>query len=128
MNKLTCIYILMLSALLAAFSFAPCALAQDKKSSSGEEFFIVSSVDTSKSQVLLKRPTEVTLLMKVNDKTVYFDAANKPLKLPDLHAGDTVWVISSGSADGGPTAAHIRKGPMTVAELHAHFLDYPVIK
>lgn len=128
MNRLSFISTLLLSALLAAVALAPCAFPQAKKSSSGEEFFIISSVDTSKSQVLLKRPTEVTLLMKVNDQTTYLDATNKPLHLADLHAGDTVWVISSGSTPGGPVAIRIRKGPMTVAELHQHFLDYPVIK
>ncbi|MGH9714710.1 MAG: hypothetical protein ACRD5M_15560 [Candidatus Acidiferrales bacterium] len=115
-------------ALLAAVSLATPTSAQGKKSSTGEEFFMVSSIDTSKSQVLLKRPTEVTLLMKVSDKTIIVDAAGKPLKLADLHAGDTVWVISSGGENGGPVASRIRKGPMTVADLHRYFLDYPVIK
>jgi hypothetical protein len=115
-------------ALLAAASLVLRAQAQTKKTSGGEEFFIVSSMDPSKSQVLLKRPTEVTLLMKVTDKTVILDTTNKPLHLTDLHAGDTVWVTSSGSADSGPIALRIRKGPMTVELLHRYFLDYPVIK
>jgi len=115
-------------ALLAAASLALRAGAQTKKTSGGEEFFIVSSMDPSKSQVLLKRPTEVTLLMKISDKTVILDVTSKPLHLTDLHAGDTVWVTSTGSADSGPIALRIRKGPMTVELLHRYFLDYPVIK
>jgi hypothetical protein len=102
--------------------------AQDKKTSGGEEFFMVSSIDPVKSQVLLKRPTEVTLLMKVIDKTVILDPAKKPVQLADLRAGDTVWVTSSGSGNSGPIALRIRKGPMTVELLHHYFLDYPVIK
>ena len=115
-------------ALLAAASLAVRVQAQNKKTSGGEEFFIVSSIDSAKSQVLLKRPTEVTLLMKITDKTVILDSNTKPLHLTDLHSGDTVWVTSSTTADSGPTALTIRKGPMTVELLHRYFLDYPVIK
>ena len=39
--------------------------AQGKKTPAGEEFFMVASLDQSKSQLLLKLPTEVTLLAKV---------------------------------------------------------------
>ncbi len=115
-------------ALLAAGSLAVRVQAQNKKTSGGEEFFIVSSIDPAKSQVLLKRPTEVTLLMKITDKTVILDSNTKPLHLTDLHSGDTVWVTSSTTADSGQTALTIRKGPMTVELLHRYFLDYPVIK
>jgi hypothetical protein len=121
-------FLMLAFALLGAASLATRAHGQTKKTWGGEEFFIVSSIDPAKSQVLLKRPTEVTLLMKVTDKTVFLDGANKPLHLTDLHAGDTVWVTSSGSNEGGATALKIRKGPMTVDELHRTFLDYPVIK
>ena len=115
-------------ALLVAASLALRVQAQSKKTSGGEEFFIVSSIDPAKSQVLLKRPTEVTLLMKITDKTVILDSKTKPLHLTDLQAGDTVWVTSSGTADSGPTALTIRKSPMTVELLHRYFLDYAVIK
>jgi hypothetical protein len=124
MNRLSRLLLLLLAPLLAA-SLALRLRGQIKKTSGGEEFFIVSSIDSAKSQVLLKRPTEVTLLMKVTDKTAFLDAANKPLHLTDLHAGDTVWVTSSAPAEGGPTALRIRKGPMTVELLHRYFLDYP---
>jgi hypothetical protein len=113
-----------------AMSFLACLLlaaglfAQGKKTPAGEEFFIVASVDVPKSQLLLKRPTEVTLLMKVTDKTQYQDEAGKPLKLSDFHAGDTVWVASAAAQNGEPVATRVRKGPMTVADLHRYFLDY----
>jgi len=93
---------------------------------SGEQFYIIASVDPAKQEVLLKLPTEVTLLMKVGDSTQYIDETGQPLKLSDLHAGDTAWVASS-AGGGEPTATHIRKGEMTVAELHAHYLDYAPI-
>lgn len=88
---------------------------------------MISSVDIPKSQILLKRPTEVTLLMKVNDKTQILNENGKSLHLADLHAGDTVWVKSNSSDKGEPSAISVRKGPMTVQELHRYFLDYPVI-
>lgn len=99
---------------------------QPKKTPSGEEFFLVASIDQSKSEILLKRPSEVTLLLSATPKTQYLDESGKPLKLSDLRAGDTVWVISSGGAQ--PTAIRIRKGQMTIAELHRDYLDYPEIK
>jgi hypothetical protein len=115
-------------ALLAGVSLAMRVQAQNKRTSGAEEFFIVSSIDPAKAQVLLKRPTEVTLLMKIIDKTVILDATNNPLHLTDLHAGDTVWVTPSSGDEKGPIALRIRKGPMTVELLHRYFLDYPVIK
>jgi hypothetical protein len=94
---------------------------------SGEQFYIVSSVDPAKQELLLKEPKEVTLLMKVSDTTQYADDTGKGIKLADLRAGDTVWVASSGSS-GEPMAMRIRKGQMTVADLHRYYLDYPQIK
>ncbi len=90
----------------------------------GEEFFIISSVDPAKHQLVLKRPTEVTTLMHVSDATTYFDESGKPLRLADLRTGDTVYVLSTTQADTGPTASRIRRGPMTLAELHKHYLSY----
>lgn len=103
------------------------AAAQDKKTATGESFFIVGSVDQQKSQFLLKRPTEVTLLVKLDANTKFFDDSGQPLKSTDFRTGDTVWLTSSGNPD-EPTAARIRKGQMTVADLHRYYLDYPEIK
>jgi len=102
--------------------------AKSVKSAAGEQFFIVASIDLQKSQLLLKHPTEVTLLVKIDDKTQMVDQNAQPMKLSDFRAGDTVWVVSSGNGPAGPTATRIREGIMTVAELHAHYLDYPEIK
>ena len=119
----------------AALGAAPAAVpprasasvsTQDKKTAAGESFFIVASVDQQKSQFLLKRPTEVTLLVSVNGSTQYSDDSGKPLKNTDFRAGDTVWVTTSGGDL--PAATRIRKGEMTVAELHRSYLDYSEIK
>lgn len=98
-----------------------------KATPAGERFYIVASIDLQKSQVLLKYPTEVTVLMKVNDSTKLTDDSGKALKLTDFRAGDTVWVNSSNGKD-GVTASRIRKGEMTVADLHRYYLDYAEIK
>jgi hypothetical protein len=100
---------------------------EGKKTSTGEAFFIVASLDLQKSQLLLKYPSEVTLLVKVTDKTHFVDDSGKLFKLSDLRAGDTVWVTAAGTGD-ATTALRVRKGQMTVADLHRYYLDYPEIK
>jgi hypothetical protein len=130
MNRLArkgCRRLVLSGLMLAMVSFVATVSAQSKKTSTGDEFFIVASVDQSKSQFLLKRPTEVTLLMRATDKTRYFDDAGKAIKFSDFRAGDTVWVMSEGGA-AGRVAVRIRKGKMTVADLHRYYLDYPEIK
>ena len=87
----------------------------------GEEFFIVSSVDITKKQLLLKEPTEITQLIQVNDKTRYMDKDGKPMQFGDLRAGDTIY-IKSANGSAGRVAVSIRKGPMTLQELQRHYL------
>ena len=103
------------------------AATAGKKTPAGEQFFIVASVDLQKSQLLLKHPTEVTLLAHVDDKTKYLDSAGKPTQLSNFRAGDTVWVTLS-NGPSGATAKRVRKGEMTVAQLHRYYLNYPEIK
>jgi hypothetical protein len=89
----------------------------------GGEFFIVSSVNTEKKQLVLKRPTEVTVLVLVNEKTVYLDEQGKPLNFSELRAGDTVYVTATRSSEAGVlVATRIRKGPMTLEELRRRYL------
>lgn len=104
------------------------APAPGKATAAGEKFFIVASVDLQKSQLLLKYPTEVTLLVVVNNATKFTDDTGKPLKLSDFRSGDTVWMVSSSSGQGEATALRVRKGRMTVADLHRYYLDYEEIK
>ncbi|MGH9756451.1 MAG: hypothetical protein ACRD4M_01830 [Candidatus Acidiferrales bacterium] len=114
--------------MLAVLALASGAFAQEKKNSAGESFFMISSINQSQSQVLLKAPTELTQLVGVTAQTKYLDENNKPLKLSDLRAGDTVWVITRAEKGGDVAAISIRKGPMTVSELHQLYLDYQVLK
>jgi hypothetical protein len=113
--------VLMLGALLG------CALAlagqagKGRAGASGEEFFIISSVDTAKKQLLVKEPTEITQILQVNEKTRYADKSGKAMQFADLRAGDTVYIRFT-AAPGGRMAVSIRKGPMTVEELHRRYL------
>lgn len=87
----------------------------------GEEFFIVSSVDITKKQLLLKEPTEITQLIQVNDKTRYTDRTGKAMQFGDLRAGDTIYIRST-TTSAGRVAVSIRRGPMTQEELRRHYL------
>lgn len=115
-------------AMLAVLALASASFAQEKRNSAGESFFMISSINQSQAQVLLKAPTELTQLVGVTAQTKYLDERNKPIKLSDLRAGDTVWVVTRAAKGGDIVAASIRKGPMTVEELHKLYLDYPVLK
>ena len=119
-------HVFVVAIFLAAMWLSPSVSAQGKKTPSGEEFYIVASVDEPKSELLLKRPSEVTLLMRVSQKTKYQDESGKSIPLSDFRAGDTVWVAATGGDE--PTAIRIRKGGMTIPELHRYYLDYPEIK
>ncbi len=112
-------------ALIATLFLSVGTRAQEQKNSRGESFYIVGSVDLAKSQILLKFPTEVTTLIRVDDKTQFLDETGKAIKLADLQTGATVWVTASGGDQ--PVATRIRKGPMTLADLHQLYLDYPII-
>ncbi len=108
------------------FSLGLCAQDREQLSSTAdEEFFIISSVNSSKQQLVLKRPTEVTLLVRVNEKTVYLDQQGRPLQLKDLRAGDTVYVVPRSSAEGPSLVTRIRKGLMTPEELRRRYLKAP---
>ena len=105
----------------------PSTRGPGRKTPAGEEFFIVASIDLQRSQMLLKRPTEVTLLARADDKTQFLDETGKPIKLSNLRAGDTVWVVLHTNATEN-AASKVRKGQMTVADLHRYYLDYPEIR
>jgi hypothetical protein len=89
-----------------------------------EEFFIVSSVDSGKGSMVVKRPTEVTLTIGLTEKTRCRDEQGKPIRATDLRAGDTVFIASEKNASGQPVASSIRRGPMTVPELHRRYLRF----
>jgi hypothetical protein len=89
-----------------------------------EKFFLVSSVDAKKRQIVLKAPTEVTELVSVTDKTTYRDDRGKVIEFSDLRAGDTIYVTFASGQGELPTVLRIRKGPMTLQELHRRYLNY----
>lgn len=120
-SRVTPVVLLMLLAVLPASPQA--ARHPAGQPSAPGEFFIISSLDPGKKELLLKRPTEVTELMQVSDSTHYFDTDKKPIKLSDLHAGDTVYITTAADHGATPVAATIRKGPMTVAELRRRYLQ-----
>ena len=100
---------------------------EEVKTASGEEFYIIASIDLPKSQMLVKRATEVTELMLITPQTKMLSDTGQPLKLSDFRAGDTVWALAGG-AGAQLTAKQIRKGEMTLADLHRYYLDYPEIR
>ena len=93
-------------------------------SAPSEEFYIVSSVDAGKSSMVLKRPTEVTLIMRVTGKTRCRGEKNEPILVTDLRAGDTLFIAADRDSSGQLVASVIRKGPMTVRELHQRYLRF----
>ena len=111
-------------ALVLAAAAAWAAAATKPAPDSAEEFFIVSSVDSGKRVMVVKRPTEVTLTMGLTEKTRCRDEQGKPIHATDLRAGDTVFIAADRSASGQPVATSIRRGPMTVPELHRRYLRF----
>jgi hypothetical protein len=121
----TCIFVFLISlavnglpAVLWGAEKAPAPRAAD------EDFFIVSSVDLKQQQLVLKRPTEVTELVRVSDKTVMRDEEGKTIQLKSLRAGDTVYVAFAAGSEGSRVATRIRKAPMTVDELHRRYVPF----
>lgn len=98
--------------------------AQDaqRRQSHSDSFFIISSVDAKKHQIVLKLPTEVTEVVEVTPATVYRDERGKSLKFEDLRAGDTVYATLRRNEKGALTVRSIRRGPMTPEELRARYL------
>ena len=108
--------------LLVAFLafFAATSLPAASAAGEREEFFILSSVDAARGRMVLKRPTEVTLLMQVTGQTAYRDEQGKPLRLADLRTGDTLFITFRQSPAGEPTALRVRLGPMTLQEMRRY--------
>jgi hypothetical protein len=116
------VFTLMFAALLScAFWLAAQSAKPGGAANSTEEFFVISSVEIAKRQLLLKRPTEITELLQVNDKTRYTDKNGKAIQFADLRAGDTVYIRST-ATPAGKLAVSVRRGPMTLEELHRHYL------
>lgn len=111
-------------ALLAAAAATGFLGASPASAAAPEDFFIVSSVDSGKGTMVLKRPTEVTLTMRVTDRTRCRDERGQTIRATDLRAGDTVFIASESNGTGPASALSIRLGAMTVPELHRRYLRF----
>ena len=83
-----------------------------------DEFFIVSSVDAAHARIVLKRPSETTVVISVPAGTTIRGEHGEPLQLPDLRSGDTVYAVVSPQL----VASSIRRAPMTYEELRKRYL------
>ncbi|MEJ2010247.1 MAG: hypothetical protein P8Z30_19180 [Acidobacteriota bacterium] len=108
-------------AVLLALPVVAAAKTPQRQQSRGESFFIISSVDARKQQLVLKLPSEVTEVAQVTPATTYRDEEGKPLKFDDLRAGDTVYATVIQNAKGTLTVTSLRRGPMTLEELHKRY-------
>ena len=104
----------LLVGLLAAEAVAGAAAA--------DEFFLISSLDLARGMIVVKRPTEVTLILRVDAATRCRGENGRPMRLSDLRAGDTVFVISDRDSAGQLVARSVRLGGMTVPELQRRYL------
>lgn len=109
-------------ALFIALAFSASLWAQ--VNSKGEEFFMVSSVDQQTHQVVLMRPTQLTLAVSVGPQTVLLGDKGQKMTARDLRAGDTVWAVIKTGKNGAVNALRIREGAMTETELRQLYLHY----
>ena len=127
LNRPTATLSILMAAVLPG-QFLPTSMRAEEdpapKGKTAGEFFIVSSVDVKQKQIVLKRPTEVTELIQISDRTVYLNEEGKKIPFENLRAGDTVWVLFSGKAQGVRTARQIMEGPMTIGELRRRYLKF----
>lgn len=112
---------LFVALLMAATVSAP-LLAQTN--ARGEEFFMISSVDQQKHQVVLMRPTQLTVVADLDAQTMCLGEKGQKLTPKDLRAGDTVWAVVKGEKNGTTRAVRIREGAMTLAEMQKLYLHY----
>ena len=86
-----------------------------------DEFFIVSSVDISRNRVVLKRPSEVSVLATITPATVIHGEHGEALHPSDLRSGDTVYAVVRTQPQ-GIVLVSVRRGPMTLDELRRRYL------
>jgi hypothetical protein len=113
------------ASLVAAFALAAFpvwAAGHGAATETRDEFFIISSVNLPKHQLVLKLPTEVTMQMIVDSKTAIIGENGQKMNLGELRSGDTVYITYVAGPE-GQSALKIRLGPMTVKELHQRYLS-----
>jgi len=109
--------------LLAALCMVSSTVRSTQAAPAADEFFIVSSIDAAHSRLILKRPTDVTVTVRVTAGTQIRDEHGQAKKLADLRAGDTAWITATRDPSGELTAVLVRLGPMTVEELQRRYLS-----
>jgi hypothetical protein len=107
----------------AARAKAEAAAPKLKAPADAGDFYIVSSISMAQKQIVLKLPTEVTLLVQTNAQSQFLDEQGKPLTLKDLRAGDTVYVVVQKGTTGTPIVQRLQRGGMTVDELHKKYMS-----
>ena len=105
-------------------ALALCTPLHAQTNSKGEEFFIISSVDQKTHQVVLMRPTQLTVAASVGPQTVVLGEKGQKMAASELRAGDTVWAVVKPGKNGVSTALRIREGAMTQAEMQRLYLHY----
>lgn len=105
-------------------TLAFCIPAGAQTNSKGEEFFIVSSVDQKTHQLVLMRPTQLTVAAEIGPQTTSLGENGKKINPSTLRAGDTVWAVLKTDRDGSVHIVRIREGAMTEAELQKLYLHY----
>ncbi len=116
--------VLLGAAVTFLMTLALCLPLQAQTNSKGEEFFIISSVDQKTHQVVLMRPTQLTVAANVTAKTICLGDNHKNMNTNALQAGDTVWAIVRAGKNGAENLVSIREGAMTEGELQRLYLHY----
>ena len=125
MNRISRFISVAIATLVALAISMPVWAQAHPKNAQGEEFFIVSSVDLQKHQVVLMRPTQLTVVATIGPQTTYLGEKGQKLDVKAMKAGDTVWGITKAGPDGSVVAVRLRQGAMTPAELHKLYLQLP---
>lgn len=102
-----------------------CFSASAQTNSRGEEFFIISSVNFQTHQIVLMRPTQLTVAGTFGPQTVCLGENGQKLPTKELKAGDTVWAVLRNAKAGQASISRIRLGAMTTNDLHKLYLRYP---
>jgi hypothetical protein len=123
-NSLIRRHLTLLGAATLLMTLALCLPLQAQTNSKGEEFFIISSVDQKTHQVVLMRPTQLTVAADVTAKTICRGDDGKSMNTNNLQAGDTVWAIIKAGKNGAENLVSIREGAMTETELQKLYLHY----
>ncbi|HKV28298.1 MAG TPA: hypothetical protein VJN90_08530 [Candidatus Acidoferrales bacterium] len=125
MNRIYRFTLVAFAILLTVVLSMPAWAQAHPKNAQGEEFFIISSVDLQKRQVVLMRPTQLTVVATIGPQTNYVGEKGRALNVKAMKAGDTVWAITKPAPDGSVTAVRLRQGAMTPAELHKLYMQLP---